>query len=344
MSNAVSQWLGLINVLCENKAVPIGRFVASVTRGADGGEVKAYLILKTGASPEMTKSQDSTPLPQKAITVSKKRKRTKKARPTTSASMDITPGTTHSEPQPSATERTETDSLQEQNPVLSGEAGQQVIYTELGPFRKEGEKDGPKRRADSTEKPQRKYYRPMANAKTYIMNGQGQLQCQQDPRDTTRVGSVKELPVSREKPIFHEPLIKDAEQLTSIYPNSFDRFGSLKGGIYHQDRPYCASCITGKVIPLRLHDRLPQPKPPFNAHPINLTTPAADITPRPEPTQQREEDHDNVPDTGSFAESSMADTSDTSESSPGYSSTTETGETTDTDSSKTSGSTSSSKG
>ena len=64
------------------------------------------------------------------------------------------------------------------------------------------------------------------------MNGQGQLQCQQDPQDVTSVGSVKELPLCREKPIFHEPvgtLIKDKEQLTAMYPNSFDRIGSLKG-------------------------------------------------------------------------------------------------------------------
>ena len=49
---------------------------------------------------------------------------------------------------------------------------------------------------------------------------------------STRVGSVKELPLCREKPIFHEPvgtLIKDKEQLTAMYPNSFDRIGSLKG-------------------------------------------------------------------------------------------------------------------
>ena len=72
----------------------------------------------------------------------------------------------------------------------------------------------------------------MADAKTYKMNGQGQLQCQQDPQDMTRVGSIKELPLCREKPIFHEPvgaLITDKEQLTAMYPNSFDRIGSLKG-------------------------------------------------------------------------------------------------------------------
>ena len=64
------------------------------------------------------------------------------------------------------------------------------------------------------------------------MNGQGQLQCQQDPKDMTGVGSVRELPLCREKPIFHEPvgaLITDKEQLTAMYLNSFDRIGSLKG-------------------------------------------------------------------------------------------------------------------
>ena len=93
-------------------------------------------------------------------------------------------------------------------------------------------KDGPIRKADSTEIPRRKYYRPTADAKTYRMNGQGQLQCQQDPNDMTRVGSVKELPLCREKPIFQEPvgaLITDKEQLTAMCPNSFDRIGSLKG-------------------------------------------------------------------------------------------------------------------
>ena len=64
------------------------------------------------------------------------------------------------------------------------------------------------------------------------MNNQGQLQCRQDLQDVTRVGSAKELPLCREKPIFHEPvgaLIADKEQLTKMYPNLFDRVGSLKG-------------------------------------------------------------------------------------------------------------------
>ena len=72
-------------------------------------------------------------------------------------------------------------------------------------------------------------------------------------------------------------------------------------------------------------------------------TPATNAIPRPEPAEQREEDHDNVPDTGLSTDSSAADTSGTSESSPGSSSTMGTDEM-DTASSKTSGSSSSSDG
>ena len=121
LSSAASQWLGLIAVLCENKAVPVGRFVTLVMREeTDGGEVEAYPIPKTGA--EITTSQDSKLQSQRAITVPKKRNQTKKARPVLPASTDITPRTIHSESQPSATERTELDISQEQNSVISGEA------------------------------------------------------------------------------------------------------------------------------------------------------------------------------------------------------------------------------
>ena len=233
LGNAACQWLGLIAVLIENKAPVVGRFMASVTREeTEGGEVEAYPLLKTSDGAEVT---EPTPQPQLAIAAPrKKRKRAKKAKPVANASepLDVTLESASSESQPSAPERTEPDGSQEQNTVLSGS----IPQAELGPKRKgigkKSVKDGPIRKADSTEIPRRKYYRPAADAKTYRMNGQGQLQCQQDPKDVTRVGSVKELPLCREKPIFHEPvgaLIKDKEQLTVMYPNSFDRIGSLKG-------------------------------------------------------------------------------------------------------------------
>ena len=83
---------------------------------------------------------------------------------------------------------------------------------------------------------------------------------------------------------------------------------------------------------------------PPTALPFDPMTPAADAIPRPETAEQREEDHDNVPDTGPSTDSSAADTSGTSESSPGSSLTMGTDETTDTASTETSGSSSSSDG
>ena len=99
-----------------------------------------------------------------------------------------------------------------------------------------------------------------------------------------------------------------------------------------------------RYIPLRLRDTPQEPRPPPAALPFDPMTPAADAIPRPETAEQREEDHDNVPDTGPSTDSSAADTSGTSESSPGSSSTTGTDETTDTASNETSGSSSSSDG
>ena len=121
LGNAACQWLGLIAVLIENKAPVVGRFVAAVTREeTEGREVEAYPLLKTGDGAEMTESR---PQSQKVITApKKKRMRTKKAKPVapTSEPLDVTLETTHSESQPSAPERTEPDSSQEQNTVLSG--------------------------------------------------------------------------------------------------------------------------------------------------------------------------------------------------------------------------------
>ena len=205
LGNAACQWLGLITVLVENKAPVVGRFVAAVTREeTECGETEAYPLPKTGDGAEMTKP-------------------TSKLVANASEPLDITLESTPSESQPSAPERTEPDGSQEQNTVLSGSLPQAELGPKMKGTGKKRVKDGPIRKADSTEIPRRKYYRPAADAKTYRMNGQGQLQCQQDPKDLTRVGSVKELPLCREKPIFHEPvgaLIKDKEQLTAMYPNS----------------------------------------------------------------------------------------------------------------------------
>ena len=156
LGNAACQWLGLIAVFMENKAPVVGRFMAAVTREeTEGREVEAYPIpkTKTGDGAEMTESQ---PQPQRAITAPKKRRKwTRKAKSVAPAlaSLDIALETTESESQPSAPERSEPDSSQEQKTVLSGSES----HAEPGPNRKatgkKRAKDGPIRKADGTEIP-----------------------------------------------------------------------------------------------------------------------------------------------------------------------------------------------
>ena len=156
LRHAASQWLGLITVFCENKAAPVGRFVASVTREeTDGEEVEMYPVPKTGDGPERTEKSNSKARSQTAITAPKKRSQTKKTKPMASASLDVTPRSAHSESQPSTSKRTGPDNSQEQNSVISGEAGQKE-GTKPSPLitaHKDWGKDGPKMKADSTEIP-----------------------------------------------------------------------------------------------------------------------------------------------------------------------------------------------
>ena len=154
LGNAACQWLGLIPVLIENKALVVGRFVASVTREeTECREVEAYPIPKTGDGAEMTESRPQTP---RAIAApKKKRKRTKKAKPVANASepLDVTLESTPSESQPSAPERTEPDSSQEQDMVLSGSVPQAELGPKMKVTGKKRVKDGPIGKADSTEIP-----------------------------------------------------------------------------------------------------------------------------------------------------------------------------------------------
>ena len=84
----------------------------------------------------------------------------------------------------------------------------------------------------SKKAPRRKYYRPSNDSKTFQINNKGHLQCLQDPKLIHKPNDKGKLPGSREAPIYHEPgtvSCKTMEDLKKLYPNSFDRLGSLKG-------------------------------------------------------------------------------------------------------------------
>ena len=84
----------------------------------------------------------------------------------------------------------------------------------------------------SKKAPRRKYYMPSNDTKTFQINSKGHLQCLQDPNLIHKPNDKGKLPGSREAPIYHEPgtvSCKTVEDLKKLYPNSFDRLGSLKG-------------------------------------------------------------------------------------------------------------------
>ena len=92
----------------------------------------------------------------------------------------------------------------------------------------------------SKKAPHRKYYRPSNDTKTFQINSKDHLQCLQDPNFIHRPNDKGKLPGSREAPIYHEPgtvSCKTVEDLKKLYPNSFDRLGSLKGAYNIQIDP-----------------------------------------------------------------------------------------------------------
>ena len=76
------------------------------------------------------------------------------------------------------------------------------------------------------------YYQPQDDEDTYYINSEGHLQCHQDSQTIIKAPTPQELPGSKEHPSFHKPgsiNISSVEDLLKLYPNSFDRLGSLKG-------------------------------------------------------------------------------------------------------------------
>ena len=76
------------------------------------------------------------------------------------------------------------------------------------------------------------YYQPQENQETYYINSEGHLQCHQDSQNIIKTPTPQELPRSKKHPIFHKPgsiKISSVEDFLKLYPNSFDRLGSLKG-------------------------------------------------------------------------------------------------------------------
>ena len=151
--------------------------------------------------------------------------------------VDASDGEQHSQEESSATTGKEPKTSKLGNSVHSGPNKNITDSIKDGPFSNQttsnsNAKSGPKMKDTSKKAPRRKYYRPSNDTKTFQINNKGHLQCLQDPNFIHKPNDKGKLPGSREAPIYHEPgtvSCKTVEDLKKLYPNSFDRLGSLKG-------------------------------------------------------------------------------------------------------------------
>ena len=239
----------MVKVLCDNKAPRIKRQVASIDK-------KSNFRVKSGhfrtSTPNTASSSQKKQMTPKTVTSGKVHvpsprmhnfedakiqggKRATGVRP--SRDVDISDGEQHSKEEPSATTGKEPKTSKLGNSVPSGPNKNITDSVKDGPFNNQtadssNAKSGPKMKHTSKKAPRRKYYMPSNNTKTFQINSKGHLQCLQDPNLTHKPNDKGKLPGSREAPIYHEPgtvSCKTMEDLKKLYPNSFDRLGSLKG-------------------------------------------------------------------------------------------------------------------
>ena len=248
ISHAAS-WLGLVKVLCDNKAPRIKRQVASIDKKSDF-RVKSSPFRTSTSNTGSSSQKKQTTL--KTVTSGKVHvpsprmhsfedakiqggKRATGVRP--GRDVDVSDGEQHSPEEPSAINGKELKTSKSGNSVHSEPNKKITDSVKDSPFRKHTAgrsdvKDGPKRKHTSKEAPCRKYYMPSNDTKTFQINSKGHLQCIQDPNLIHKPNDKGKLPGSREAPIYHEPgtvSCKTMEDLKKLYPNSFDRLGSLKG-------------------------------------------------------------------------------------------------------------------
>ena len=249
ISHAASYWLGLVRVLCDNKAPRIKRQVASIDKKSDFRAKSGHFRT---SSPNMASSSQKKQMTPKMVTSGKahipsprmhsfedaKIQGGKTATGVRSGrDVDVSDEEQHSQEEPSATTGKEPKTSKQGNSVHSGPNKNITDSVKDSPFSNQtvsnsNMKNGPKMKHTSKKAPRRKYYRPSNDTKTFQINNKGHLQCLQDPNLIHKPNDKGKLPGSREAPIYHEPgtvSCKTVEDLKKLYPNSFDRLGSLKG-------------------------------------------------------------------------------------------------------------------
>ena len=249
ISHAASYWLGWVKVLCDNKAPRIKRQVASIDKKSDFRVKSGNFRTSTPNTASSSQKKETTsktvtsgkvhiPSPRMHSFEDAKIQGGKRANKLRSArDVDVSDEKQHSPEEPSATTGKEPKTSKSGNSVHSGPNKKITDSVKDRPFSNHtadssNAKNGPKMKHTSKEAPRRKYYMPSNDTKTFQINSKGHFQCLQDPNLIHKPNDKGKLPGSREAPIYHEPgtvSCKTVEDLKKLYPNSFDRLGSLKG-------------------------------------------------------------------------------------------------------------------
>ena len=242
ISHATATWLGLVKVLCPNKAPRIKRQVASVSK-------KANEPPKSNNSNSLSGSQH----PPKAkntgtVTVKDQQYELPTSKPRSHKRRHRRGRPAHREEEDQVDNRSvKFQTSQTNNGKATGLGGRQsMLPCRIStPSQSEIKSVSNNRSRSSTSRittpsqsensgffPKRQYYQPQDDEDTYYINSEGHLQCYQDSQTIIKAPTPQELSGSKEHPIFHKPgsiKISSVEDLLRLYPNSFDRLGSLKG-------------------------------------------------------------------------------------------------------------------
>ena len=259
ISHATATWLGLVKVLCPNKAPRIKRQVASVSKKAtEPSDSNNSNSLSGPEHPPKVKyfSNNKITTPQHppkvkytgTVMVKEQQYELPTSKPCSHRRRCCRGRPAHREEEDQVANRSvKFQSFQTNNGRAMSMGGRQSMLPRWisTPSQSEIKSVSNNRYCSSTSRtatssqseisgflPKRQYYQPQEDEDTYYINSESHLQCHQDSQNIIKAPTPQELPGSKEHPIFHKPgsiKISSVEDLLRLYPNSFDRLGSLKG-------------------------------------------------------------------------------------------------------------------
>ena len=202
ISHAASYWLGLVKVLCDNKAPRIKRQVASIDKKSDFRAKSGHFRTSTPNAASSSQKKQTTP---KTVTSGKihipsprmhsfedakiqGRKKATGVRP--GRDVDVSDWEQHSQEEPSATTGKEPKTSKSGNSVHSGPNKNIRDSVKDGPFSNQATdssnaKSSPKMKHTSKKAPRRKYYKPSNDTKTFQINNKGHLSVYKTPTSST---------------------------------------------------------------------------------------------------------------------------------------------------------------